>query len=120
MEKSEKKPKNKLLISCISIGILVVILLIFSVIFSLINIGNNSIIGKVSIMGIDVSNMTNEEAIKALEDVINNKVSEELILKKEDYETSINANQINAQYDIEGAVKEAYDIGRNGNIITNI
>ena len=63
--------------------------------------------------------MTNEEAIKALEDVINNKVSEELILKKEDYETSINANQINAQYDIEGAVKEAYDIGRNGNIITN-
>lgn len=119
MEKSEKKPKNKLLISCISIGILVVILLIFSVIFSLINIGNNSIIGKVSIIGIDVSNMTNEEAIKALEDVINNKVSEELILKKEDYETSINANQINAQYDIEGAVKEAYDIGRNGNIITN-
>ena len=102
----KRNQKNKLLISCISIGILVVILLIFSVIFSLINIGNNSIIGKVSIMGIDVSNMTNEEAIKALEDVINNKVSEELILKKEDYETSINANQINAQYDIEGAVKK--------------
>ena len=52
MEKSEKKPKNKLLISCISIGILVVILLIFSVIFSLINIGNNSIIGKVSMLAI--------------------------------------------------------------------
>ena len=119
MEKSEKKSKNKLLISCISIGILVVILLIFSVIFSLINIGNDSIIGKVSIMGIDVSNMTNEEATNALREIVDSKMSEELILKKDDYETSINANQINAQYDIEGAVKEAFDIGRSGNIVVN-
>ena len=88
-------------------------------IFSLINIGNDKIIGKVSIMGIDVSNMTKEQATEVLKEIIHDKMSEELVLKKDDYETSINANQINAQFNTEEAVQKAYDIGRSGNIITN-
>lgn len=118
-EKTEKNTKNKIIIPSILIAIIIVLLLIFSVIFSLINIGNDSIIGKVSIMGMNVSNMTREEATLALEEIIENKMSEELILKKDDYETSINANQINAKYNIEKAVDEAFNMGRNGNIITN-
>ena len=70
-------------------------------------------------MGIDVSNMSYEEAISAVNDAIEKKFSEEILLKKDDYETTINADQINATFDVESAVSKAYSIGRNGNIVTN-
>ena len=108
--------KKNLLILVFSI---VVIVIVFSVIFALLNINNEKILNKVSIMGINVSNMTQEEAKKAVNDVLNNKLNEEIVLKKDDYETSINASQINAKFDVDTAVTQAFDIGRDGNIITN-
>ena len=125
MENNDKNPKNtkkaekRRVFPLVLIGILIIAILFFSVIFSLINIGNDKIIGKVSIMGIDVSNMTKEQATEVLEEIIHNKMSEELVLKKDDYETSINANQINVQFNIEEAVGEAFNIGRDGNILSN-
>ena len=125
MENNDKNPKNtkkaekRRVFPLVLIGILIIAILVFSVIFSLINIGNDKIIGKVSIMGIDVSNMTKEQATEVLEEIIHNKMSEELVLKKDDYETSINANQINVQFNIEEAVGEAFNIGRDGNILSN-
>lgn len=116
---NEIKSGKRRIFPFVLIGIFIIVILVFSVIFSLINIGNDKIIGKVSIMGIDVSNMTKEQATEVLEEIIHDKMSEELVLKKDDYETSINANQINAQFNIEEAVQKAYDIGRSGNIITN-
>ena len=97
----------------------VCVLVLFSLIFALININNEKIYKNISIMGIDVSNLTQEEARKKLNDVINGKLKEELILKKDDYETSINANQIEATFDIDVAVNKAYNIGKDGNIVTN-
>ena len=111
--------KKKSLIPIVIVSILIAILLIFSVIFSLININNENILNNVSIMGIDVSNMSIEEAKEAISEVINSKLEEDLTLKIDDYETSMNANQISAQFDIETAVSEAFNIGRDGNIITN-
>ena len=119
-EEKENVIKNdrKLILPIAIISILILVL-IFSVIFALININNEKIFDNISIMGIDVSNMTREEANKAVNDVINAKISEELFLKKDDYETSLNANQINAVFDVENAVNQAYNIGRDGNIVTN-
>ena len=119
-EEKENVIKNdrKLILTIAIISILILVL-IFSVIFALININNEKIFDNISIMGIDVSNMTREEANKAVKDVINAKISEELFLKKDDYETSLNANQINAVFDVENAVNQAYNIGRDGNIVTN-
>lgn len=116
---NEIKSEKRRIFPFVLIGIFIIVILVFSVIFSLINIGNDKIIGKVSIMGIDVSNMTKEQATEVLKEIIHDKMSEELVLKKDDYETSINANQINAQFNTEEAVQKAYDIGRSGNIITN-
>ena len=48
-------------------------------------------------MGIDVSDLTREEAKKAVTEVVDAKLAEELVLKKDEYETSINANQISAR-----------------------
>ena len=116
-EEKEKKvsKKKKILL----IAIFIIFILIFSVIFSIINIGNEKVLGKVSIMGIDIGNMTREEAKETLNKIIEEKTNEELILKKDDYETSLNAIQLDANFNIDEAINEAYNIGRSGNIITN-
>lgn len=120
-KKTEKngneKKKNFFIIMTVSI--IAIILIILSVIFALININNEKILESISIMGIDVGNMTQEEAKSAVEEVVNKKLEEELVLKKDDYETSMTAQQINSTFDIDTAVSEAYNIGRDGNIITN-
>ena len=92
----EKKqlPKKRKIFPFILIGILIIAIIIFSVIFALLNIGNDKIIGKVSIMGIDVSNRTKEQATEALEDIVHDKMSEELILKKDDYECKSNKSEV--------------------------
>ena len=121
----EAKPKiennkNKRSTMCIVlVSVIVILVLLISVIFSLININNENILNNVSIMGIDVSNMTQERAKAAVSEVVNSKLGEEIVLKKDDYETSFNANQISAQFDVDVAVNEAFNIGRDGNIITN-
>lgn len=114
-----KKLNKKTTICIVLVSIIVIFLLIISVIFSLININNENILNNVSIIGIDVSNMSQEKAKEAISEVVNAKLTEEMILKKDDYETSLNANQISAQFDVETAVSEAFNIGRDGNIITN-
>ena len=111
--------KSKATKKIIVVTVFIVMVLVFSVIFALVNINNDKILKNISIMGIDVSNMTIEEANKTLSEIVNEKVSEKLILKRDDYETSLNATQINVDFDIQNAVNEAYNIGRKGNIITN-
>ena len=119
--KEEAKPndRNK---KYVGVGIAIVVaifLIVFSVIFSLLNVANDKILDKVSVMGIDIGGMSREEAKETIEEIVENKLSEELTLKKDDYETTINAAQIDAQYDVETAISAAYDIGKSGNIITN-
>lgn len=119
--KEEEKPNNRNK-KYVGIGIAIVVaifLIVFSVIFSLLNVTNDKILNKVSVMGIDIGGMSREEAKETIEEIVENKLSEELTLKKADYETTINAAQINAQYDVETAINKAYDIGKSGNIVTN-
>ena len=110
---------NKKVIPIFVITGIVIFFLVFSVIFALLNINNNKILNKVSIMGIDVSNMTIEDARNNLNKIIDDKQIEELALKKDEYETTLNATQLNASFDIDLAINEAYNIGRDGNIIIN-
>lgn len=114
-KKNNHKKINKITVIIISI----IFLIIISVIFALMNITNENILNNISIMGIDVSDLSKEEAKTVLNDIINKKINEEIILKKDDYETSITPNQINANFNIENAINEAYNIGKDGNIIAN-
>ena len=91
------KDNRKSLWAIILFSIIVIFILIVSVIFALVNINNEKILNKISIMGIDVSNMTREEAKKAVSEVVDAKITEEFILKKDEYETTLNANQISAR-----------------------
>lgn len=99
--------------------VLISVIIIFSVIFALININNEKIYKNVSIMGIDVGNLTREEAIEEVNNVVNAKLEQDITLKKDDYETTLTTSQIEAEFNVEDAVNQAYSIGRDGNILTN-
>ncbi len=119
IKKNERKPRKNIKVPVIIISALIIILIILSIVFALVNINNEKILGNITIMGIDISNMTKEEAKEEINEIINAKLSEEMTLKKDDYETTLSASQIEASFDVETAVSEAYNIGRNGNIISN-
>ena len=112
-----KKKRNY--IPLIIITVLICSILFFSVIFALINISNDKILSGVSIMGIDVSKLSQQEATDKLNEIIQSKCEDDITLKYKDYETTVNGKQINAKFDVEKAVNEAYNIGKGGNILVN-
>lgn len=116
---NKERNKKKMIFPVIFVTALICTLIVFSVIFALININNNKILSGISIMGIDVSNLTQENATKKLQEIIQAKEVADITLKYQDYETTINGKQFNVKYDIEKAVNEAYNIGKSGNIIAN-
>ncbi len=115
----EKKTKKKFILPIIILCIIALIAIIFSTIFALININNKNIISGVKIEEIDVSGLSLEEAKAKLELVYNEKAKKEMLLKHEDYDTTINPELLEAKYDVENAVKEAISIGKSNNIIMN-
>ena len=111
-----KSKKKKYLITASIIGVIIVLAIFISTIFALTNINNEKIMKGVSISGIEVSGLTKEEAKEKIEAVYNTKKEQELVLKYEDYETSLNPTLIEVGYDVEKAVEEAYLVGRKENI----
>lgn len=116
------KTKSKKVISIIVFLFIILFIMVFSVVFALFNMNNEKILKGVSILGIDISNLTAEEAKNKVNNAIEERFKDEnnnLILKIGENETSVTANTFNAKFDIDNAVIEAYNIGRNGNILTN-
>ncbi len=116
------KSKKKGVIITLSIAIIFIIVAVFSIIFALMNISSQKILKGISILGIDVSDLTVEEARQRINDAINQKFSnakDGIVLKHGDSEVSVNANTFNAKFDVDSAVTKAYNVGRGGNIVTN-
>ena len=87
--------------------------------FTIMNISNPNIIGGVYIKGVDVSNLSKEEAKEKVNSYINSQIPEELTLKHGDYETSLSTSQLEITFNTDEAVEMAYDVGRTDNIIKN-
>ena len=66
-----KKYNKKIILSAIILGIVILILAIFSTIFALINMSNTKIVKGVKIDGIDVSGLSKEEAKEKIESAYN-------------------------------------------------
>lgn len=103
----------------IIIIILIFIIFIFSISFSLINVGNEKILDNIYIKDIAVSNMSQTDAEEYINKLFREKKLNQIVLKHGEYETTISFEQLNAQCLTSEAVKDAYGIGRIGNIITN-
>ena len=111
-----KSNNTKISITLLIIAITIIVLALVSTIFATINLRNTKIIKGVTIGKIDVSNLTKEEAIEKLEKVYGTKSEKQIYLTHGEFETSITYEALEVKYQIENAVKQAYDIGRDGNI----
>lgn len=103
----------------IIIGLILLILAIFSIIFALMNIDNNNIISGVKIEGIDISGLTREQAKEKINAVYEEKKQKDIVLKYGEYETTITPQLLDTNYDIDEATKKAISLGRDSNIIIN-
>ena len=103
----------------IKIAIIVFIIFIFSISFSLFNIGNEKIHNNISIQQLNVEGKSQSEAEEDLNKSIREKKLNQIKLKHNDYEMTLSYEQLNVSYDITKAIQTAYGTGRKGNIITN-
>ena len=115
----EPNKKKKWIPTCIALGIILFMVLIFSTIFALINLNQSNIVGGVKIEGIEVSGLNLEDAKAKIEIIYNEKKEKEIPIKYQDYETSISPVLIETNYDVEQAVKEAMEVGKKNNIFIN-
>ncbi len=103
----------------ISILVFIILLSIAFFIFTFLNSKNENIISGISIKGIDVSNLSIEEAKETLQKYINENLPENITLVHNEYETSIPLSSLNVSFDIDSAVNQAYETGKSGNIFEN-
>lgn len=114
-----KKETKRTFLPITIIGIILLIGIIISTIFALININNENIISGIKIEGIDISGLSKEEAKNKIELIYNEKKQKDILLKYEDYDATINPELLETNYKIEKAIEEAVSIGKNSNIFIN-
>lgn len=64
--------------------------------------------------------MLPEDAINELSNCLNDTVPQELILQYEEQKYRINLQELEVQFDIEGAIQKAYSIGRTQNVVKDL
>ncbi len=103
----------------IVIGLLFFFLLFFSVFFSLININNNKILKGIFINGIDVSELTKDEATKVISEKIKEKIDNNIDIEANEFKSTSTFENLGIEYDISSSIAEAFNAGRSGNILKN-
>lgn len=109
------KTNNKIII--LTCSIVFAIATFISVIFSLINMGNDKIIHGIKIEGIDVSNLNKEQLNEKLNEWYNEIANKSINLYYQDIEETINVEEIELSTNIDKVIERALKIGRSGNII---
>ena len=112
---------NHLKIKIIVIVMVIVLIsaLGFSTGFALANVNSEDIQDNITILGIDVSGLTKDEAKEKVNNMLKDRLVTDIILKHNEESYSFVPNEIQFQYDINTVVDEAYAVGRNGNIFEN-
>lgn len=117
-EETKKKGKAKKVIAIVFVILLILVALFFTI-FAILNLNNTKIIRGVQIGEINVSDMSKEDA-KALLDEKNAKNQEkQLVLKYGELENKVTYSSLAVNYQIDEAINNAYNIGRDGNIFEN-
>ena len=116
--KLNKKRKKKIFIILLIIFIFIIFSL-FSTIFALLNISNENIMSGISINNIDISGLSKEEVKAKVGNVFNEKLNKEIKVTYGEYESTINPTVIEAKFNVDEIIEQAYQIGRKGNIIQN-
>ena len=107
IEQQERRQKKNMFI-IINVVIITILLGIFSTIFAFMNTTKAVIVNGVTIKGIEVSNLTMQEARNKLKEAINIELNLPINLECPEYETSLRTAQIEFEYDIAKAVEDEY------------
>lgn len=111
---------NKSPIIMVVVIILIVLLLFLSMGFAIMNLSNDKILNGVVVANIDVSNMTKEEAIEAINLSYYENSRRTVVLNYEDFSATVAIEDIGFEYtDATKLVDDAYAYGRDGNIFAN-
>jgi len=117
MEEQKENKKTKLGNVLVIIVAILVIIAILSTIFAIINIGNDKIVKGIQIEQIDVSKITKDEAKEILEELYSKELEKEIYLTYGEFESTITYKALEVQYQIDEAIEQAYQIGREGNLL---
>lgn len=116
---SSNNSTKKVLTVLLLLILVILVVIIFSIIFSLMNANNKNIIQGVYINNIDVSNLSENEAMEILEQKLNDNEKNYIIVKYNNYTRNIKLQDINGKFNIKDAVNNAYNIGKDKDIIQN-
>ena len=106
------------ILGILAIIILIIVAIAFSI-FAVYNNTNKNIVSGISIKGINVSGLSSTQAKEKLENYLQENLPENIQLKHNDFETSIPLSSIEAKFDIDSAIQQALEIGKNGNMFQN-
>lgn len=100
------------------LGVLILLAILVSVIFYIINIGNEKILKGVYINDVYVGGLLKEDAIAKINEDLEALREKELIFKMDGEEFKYTCNDLGVSY-VNTIVTNAYDYGRTGNIISD-
>lgn len=106
----------------IGVGILICVFAIILITFLWISIKNNlnkNIIKGIKVDNVDLSNMSLEGGRDKLNNYINTRLNNNIKFNYEEYNVEVNPLDIGITYNVEEAINEAYNVGRNENIFCN-
>lgn len=113
--KTQKSKKGLIIVLVLIFIILAAVIL--STIFSLLNMNSTKIMNGVLVNGVDISNLTKQEAVEVLNKKINNNDENYITVYRNGVTDIIHLDEIGGKFNTEKVVNEAYKIGREGNII---
>lgn len=90
------------------------------IVFVMLNNNDNRIKNGIYIKEMDVSGLTKDEATERVEEYLNQKSDNYVMLNYKDYNYYVPVEQFKARFDVEKAIEEAYSYGRTENVLTNI
>lgn len=115
-KKNVKKYYKLIIIS----SIFLVFFFLISVIFAVITVNTTTYISGITIKGINISGMEINQAKEKIEEIIEKELKSTINLKyKNQTLVAIKPEEIDFSYELNKNLKEAYEIGRNGNIFKN-
>lgn len=111
-----KSKRTSTIIICI---IVLVMALILSTGFAIINISNHNIVMGVSIRGMDVSGLTETQANQKLLQTLQAETKKEIKLNIDGEIYSIIPEQFDVKFDVDAATETAYKLGKDSNLFIN-
>lgn len=118
-KKSEHKSHIGLLIFSIIFFIVFLLANVFSTVFAFINVNNTTFVSGISILGIDVSGLSKDDAKQKVSDDVSNRLSTDVIFKHNNETYTLLPSSVGGSFDIDKVIDDAYSVGRNGNIFQN-